>query len=173
MTRRCWIRSLTIVMSVALVCYSAGSKEPAMLSVESFAKARAFIESTGRPLERARFKVHFEHGSSQAVIAELAKFQNADGGFASYLESDNRWSGSSPMATMIGLRILNEVNAPVGDVHVQAAVKYLLASFDDRKGYWHAIPKEANAAPHAPWWHVHDEIGKCEIRGSLTRSHWI
>lgn len=57
---------------------------------------------------------HLEHGSRDEVIAELAKFQNGDGGFAPYLESDNRWHGSSPMATMIGLRMLNQVSASDG-----------------------------------------------------------
>ena len=138
-----------------------------MLSPESFARAKAFIERTGRPLERARFRFHFEHGNSDLVIVELAKFQNADGGFASYLESDNRWSGSSPMATMVGLRILNEVKAPAENAHVQAAIRYLLASFDNQKGYWYAVPKEANTAPHAPWWHVHDDTGKCEVESPV------
>jgi hypothetical protein len=138
-----------------------------MLSAAAFAKASAFIKNTGRPLERALFAFHFEHGSRDTVIAELAKLQNADGGFASFLESDNRWTGSSPMATMIGLRILNVVGAPVEDSHVQAAVRYLLASFDQKAGYWHAQPKEANAAPHAPWWEYKDAIGKCDVESPV------
>jgi hypothetical protein len=138
-----------------------------MLSAESFIRAKAFIEHTGRPLEQALFHFHFEQGSADQVIAELAKFQNADGGFATYLESDSRWNESSPNSTRVGLRILNEVKAPVQNAHVQAAVKYLLANFDESKGYWHALPKEANAAPHAPWWHVHEDTGKCEVESPV------
>ena len=134
-----------------------------MLSAASFAKAKAFINSTGRPLDRARFRFQFEQGSPSDVIAELAKFQNPDGGFATYLESDSRWTGSSANGTRVALKILADVNAPPQDPRVQAAVKYLLATFDQSTGTWRALPKEANAAPHAPWWHVHEDTGKCDV----------
>jgi hypothetical protein len=134
-----------------------------MLSPASFAKAKDFILTTGRPLDRARFRFHFEQGSARDVITELAKFQNPDGGFATYLESDSRWTGSSPNGTRVALKILTDVRAPSNDPHVQAVVKYLLATFDEHTGTWHALPKEANAAPHAPWWHVHEDTGKSDV----------
>lgn len=138
-----------------------------MLSAEAFARAKSFISKNGRSLERALFAFHFEHGSSDLVIAELAKYQNPDGGFGSYLDGDTRWRGSSPMGTMIGLRILNEVKAPAENSHVKAAINYLLSTFDDKKGYWHALPIEANAVPHAPWWDVHRDTGKCEVESPV------
>jgi hypothetical protein len=134
-----------------------------MLGPDSFAKAKEFINRTGRPLERALFRFQFEQGSAAEVIAELAKFQNPDGGFATYLESDSRWPGSSPNGTRVALKILNEVKAPTQDAHVQAAVRYLLATFDEHSGTWRALPKVANTAPHAPWWNVHEESGKCDV----------
>lgn len=169
MSRKRWSHACAIATLVAVgaVRYPARTEKPAMLSPESFAKAKEFIDRTGRPLERARFRFHFEQGSAGSVIAELTKFQNPDGGFATYLESDSRWTGSTPMATRVGLHILNEVNAPPQDPHVQAAVKYLLANFDQSNGYWHALPKEANAASHAPWWHVHEDTGKCEVESPV------
>ena len=142
---------------------SAQTKEHAMLSADSFTKARDFINRTGRPLERARFKFHFEQGSASQVIADLAKFQNPDGGFATILESDSRWTGSSPNGTRVALKILTDVKAPADDPHVRAAVKYLVATFDQNSGTWRALPKEANSAPHAPWWHVHEDSGKCDV----------
>jgi hypothetical protein len=66
-----------------------------MLSGAAFVGAETFIYKTARPLERALFAFYFRNGSRDAVIAELAKFQNNDGGFASCLESDTRWCGSS------------------------------------------------------------------------------
>jgi Prenyltransferase and squalene oxidase repeat len=134
-----------------------------MLTPASFAKAKDFITRTGRPLERARFRFHFEQGSAADVIAELAKFQNSDGGFAAYLESDSRWTGSSPNGTRVAMKILTDVKTPPQDPRVQAAVKYLLSTFDERTGTWRALPKEANTAPHAPWWHVHEDTGKCDV----------
>ena len=66
----------------------------------------------------ADFAFHFAHGSREAVIGELAKFQNNDGGFASCLESDTRWCGSSPLGAMKALRILTEVGAPTNDPQI-------------------------------------------------------
>lgn len=134
-----------------------------MLSAASFAKAKDFINRTGRPLDRARLRFDFEQGSRDQVLAELSKFQNPDGGFATYLESDSRWTGSSPNGTRVALKILTDVKAPPQDPRVQAAVKYLLATFDKSTGTWRALPKEANAAPHAPWWNVHEDTGKCDV----------
>ena len=143
------------------------NEQSTTLNLEAFAKARAFIKSTARPLEQALFDFHFAGGSREAVIAELAKFQNKDGGFASDLESDTRWSGSSPLGTMKALGILNEVQATDKDIHVQAAVRYLLSDFDDKRGLWHALPKEANSSPHAPWWNVSADTGKCEVESPV------
>jgi hypothetical protein len=158
------VTALPYLFGIAL---STAAPQPGMLSADAFARAGSFISSTGRPLERVLFALHFAHGSRDAVIAELAKYQNRDGGFASDLDGDTRWSGSSPMGTMIGLRILNEVKAPAEDSHVQAAIRYLLANFDDKKGYWQALPKEANRAPHASWWNVREDTGKCEVESPV------
>jgi hypothetical protein len=171
MTQKRLIYSFAIVMAVVALAVatwcSAQSKEALMLSASSFAKAKDFINRTGRPLERARFRFHFEQGSATDVITELAKFQNPDGGFATYLESDSRWAGSSPNGTRVALKILTDVKAPANDPRIQAAVKYLLATFDEHIGGWRALPKEANSAPHAPWWNVHEDTGKCDVDSSV------
>ena len=156
-----------ILGSVAVPRFALPDKQATILSAEAFARASAFINHTARPLERSLFAFHFAHGNKNAVIAELAKFQNSDGGFASYLERDVRWHGSSPMATRIGLGILNEVDAPAADMHVQRAVQYLRSTFDYGKGYWHALPREVNTAPHAPWWHFDEKTGKCEVESPV------
>ncbi|HEY2823613.1 MAG TPA: prenyltransferase/squalene oxidase repeat-containing protein [Candidatus Acidoferrum sp.] len=153
----------SVAAAVAITWCATQAKEPTMLSADSFATAKAFINRTGRPLDRARLRFHFEQGSRDEVIAELAKFQNPDGGFATYLESDSRWTGSSPNGTRVALKILSDVKAPPQDPRVQAAVKYLLATFDKSTGTWRALPKEANSAPHAPWWNVHEDTGKCDV----------
>lgn len=162
-----WIHWLAIATSAVAAFAATGSlaktKESMMLSAKSFASAKDFVDRTGRPLERARLRFHFEHGSADDVIAALAKFQNPDGGFATYLESDSRWTGSSPNGTRVALKIFSEVNASPQDPHIQATVKYLLATFDGPTGTWRSLPKEANTAPHAPWWHVHEETGKCDV----------
>src|ERR1700761_9198331 len=137
------------------------------LSHESFDRAAAFIRTTGRPLDRARFSFHFENGTRESVLAELAKYQNADGGFQSLLESDTRWTGSSGLGAMKALRIFDEVGAPPSDPRVQALLKYLVSTFDPKTGGWHALPLAANGAPHAAWWEVQQASGRSEVESPV------
>ena len=90
------VMGVTLLLSVAATRATRGGAEDMpdqKLSRESFERAVNFIRTDARPLDRARFAFHFENGGRDAVIAELAKFQNADGGFQSLLESDTRWMG--------------------------------------------------------------------------------
>jgi hypothetical protein len=127
------------------------------LSREQFARARDFLHSQGRPLDRATFELEFESGTVDAVLTELRKFQNPDGGFGQALEPDVRTPSSSALCTEMGLRYLMEWGVPADHPMVQAAVKYLLHSFDAESQVWRVIPEDANDHPHAPWWH--DEAG--------------
>ena len=51
------------------------------LTKPEFEQAANYLRTQARPLERALFAYHFEGGPIDTVYAELAKFQNADGGF--------------------------------------------------------------------------------------------
>jgi len=65
------------------------------LSREAFDRARQFLKTQARPLDRAMFEYRFEGASAESVIAELARFQNDDGGFGRALEPDLRTPDSS------------------------------------------------------------------------------
>ncbi len=127
------------------------------LTAERFEHARDFVKSQARPLEKAIFTLEFEGGSVSNVLAQLAKFQNSDGGFGQALEPDVRTPLSSSLCTELGLRYLAEWHTPAEHPMVKIAVKYLLDSFDADTQAWRVIPEDANAYPHAPWWH--DEAG--------------
>ena len=58
------------------------------LSHEAFDRARQFLKTQARPLDRALFEYRFEDGPIEPVIEELARFQNDDGGFGNGLELD-------------------------------------------------------------------------------------
>ena len=60
------------------------------LATESFERARRFLKTEARSLERTLFERHFEAGPAGAVLAALAAFQNDDGGFGRALEPDVR-----------------------------------------------------------------------------------
>ncbi len=120
------------------------------LSKESFEKAKKWIEEKARPLEKARLRFHFEKSDINEVITELAKFQNADGGFGHALEPDLRTPDSSVLATSLALQILNTLSVD----------SYLLRNYDSENMSWRIIPPSAQNFPHAPWWDQADQKEK-------------
>lgn len=132
------------------------------LSRNAFDRARLFLRTESRPLERVLFEVHFEAASAERVATELAAFQNRDGGFGRALEPDLRTPSSSALATSIALRILKDLRCPAGHSMVRRSVQYLLNTFDDIARVWRVAPHDTNDHPRAPWWR--DE------NGSLART---
>ena len=51
------------------------------LSKDHFLKARDFILTNARVLERRMFQFHFEMGSSEGVFYAVYAYRNPDGGF--------------------------------------------------------------------------------------------
>ena len=128
------------------------------LAQDGFRRAIAYLKTRARSLERALYCCHFEEGSEDAVVNELLRFQNTDGGFGHALEPDVRTPSSSALATGIALRTIVELDCPEGDELVPSAIDYLLSSLDRKTLTWRVVPYDANNFPHAPWWH--DEDGR-------------
>jgi hypothetical protein len=122
-----------------------------MVMSEQFTRARAYLFDYGRPLDRERFRYHFESGSAAAVVDELAAYQNADGGFGHALEADSRTAASSPIATSTAFHVLREIGLPDGDL-ARRALAYLAATYHSDRAVWEMVTPEVESAPHAPWW---------------------
>jgi hypothetical protein len=123
------------------------------LSREAFERARQFLRAQARPLERALFEYHFEGSMVERVFAELAYFQNDDGGFGHALEPDLRTPSSSALATGIGLHLLQELGCSMNHPMVRRAASYLIATYRADLQAWPVAPADTNSFPHAPWWH--------------------
>jgi hypothetical protein len=137
------------------------------LTRADFDRAKGFIRAHARPLDRSLFVYHFQSGSVDQVIAELVRFQNADGGFGHGLEPDFRLGASSALATTVAFQVLRELGVPSEDPTVGSGIAYFLASFDTVKRKWPSTPKELNDEPHAPWWHHDGDRGN-----AIDRSGW-
>ncbi len=117
--------------------------------------AKSFVLENARPLELAVYKYCFANESNQAVINELVKFQNPDGGFGNALEADFFNPNSSPIATNDAVMTLYRVNALYRDSDiVKGIVKYLNShdSFDEEKKRWLFAIDSNKDFPHAIWW---------------------
>lgn len=124
------------------------------LPPEAFARARAFLEERGRPLDTARFRHAFGHGDAAGVLDALRAYQNEDGGFGRALEPDCRAPHSSVLATMLALRALQELEVTVDEPLLTGAAHWLQAHLhtDLDGSVWPFLPPQAEAYPHAPWW---------------------
>ncbi len=114
-----------------------------------------FVLQNARPLELAVYKYFFENESNQAVIDELLKFQNSDGGFGNALEPDFFNPNSSPIATNDAIITLSRVNALDRDSDIlKGIVRYLEScdSFDGDKKRWLFAIDSNKDYPHAIWW---------------------
>lgn len=116
-------------------------------------KAGAFLAEQGRDLERARFAYHFGDGSRDAVIAALAAYQNADGGFGNALEVDIKAPDSNPFATELALTISIQDGISGDSELLQRAVAYLEAT-QHEDGDWRFTPAiyEHELAPWFAAW---------------------
>ena len=117
-----------------------------------------YLTDNCRLLEKKLFDYHFKGASTKDVIFALKLYQNKDGGFGQGLESDFRLPDSSPMATSIGLRILNslEKTEKSRDM-IKKAIKYLESTYNKKRKGWYAVPETVNDHPHTPWWHFDKE----------------
>lgn len=122
----------------------------ARLTRDRFEAARAFMRAQSHPIDLALWALAFEEGGGDAVIAALAPFQNADGGFGHGLEPDLATPASSAIATSVGLRHLVRAGAPASHPMVVRAMSWLAAKHTD--GVWPIIDAHVDDAPHAPWW---------------------
>lgn len=122
------------------------------LGEAGLARAREFVMTSARPLDRARWLHLVEGGPAAPVVEELEAFQNDDGGFGHGLEPDFRTAASSALATTVAFQVLRELSPGEGAEVAARAVSWLLAARDADTGGWSAVPPEVEDAPHAPWW---------------------
>lgn len=126
------------------------------LSKEAFNRAARFVKTHARALDGCLFEYSFENGPAEAVLDALRAYQNPDGGFGHAIEPDFRLPASSPMATSVGLQYCVAVGTSSDHPLVQAAVRYLVNSYQTGGDYWPATSLEVNNHPHAFWWHRED-----------------
>jgi hypothetical protein len=126
-----------------------------MTSTESvLARARTFLLSNGRVLERRLFEHLFEDGPRDAVLRALAAYRNRDGGFGHALEPDKRCSDSQPIDQDIALRVLDDAGF---DQEVARSIcDYLTAITTGEGGVPFVLPT-VRSAPRAPWWNTEDD----------------
>jgi len=122
------------------------------LSAPNYRRARDYLLTQARPLERALFAHEFEAGPRDAVLEALAAYQNPDGGFGRALEPDVRLPASSGIATLTGLDVLREIDADADEPQVRRALAWVVAAYDEDVPGWRSVPESVDDFAHAPHW---------------------
>ncbi len=80
-----------------------------MLSKEQFLKARDFILTNARMIERRLFDFHFGSGNIEGVYHAVYAYRNVDGGFGHGMEPDTASPESQPLFSIMALETLDEI----------------------------------------------------------------
>jgi hypothetical protein len=117
---------------------------------DTLSRAREFMLTHARLLERRLFEVEFAGADPASVAQAVQAYQNADGGLGHALEPDLRCPESQPLFVEMGLIALHE--AGCRDADLARAVCVFLQSAANEAGLVPPILETALASPHAPHW---------------------
>jgi len=117
---------------------------------EILAKARNFMLTDARLLERRLFEVRFEGASPASVGQVVRAYQNPDGGLGHAVEPDLRCPESQPLFVAFGLGTLEE--AGYRDVELATSICNFLDSISDDKGLIPFFLDSAYESPIASHW---------------------
>ncbi len=137
-----------------------------MSAASAMERAEEFIWNNARLIDRRRHEYHFRSGSREAVVAALAAYANADGGFGHALEPDLRSPESQPVFQEAGLRILDEVGFDAA--LVEGLLRYL-PTITTAEGGVPAVLPSAARYPRAPWWQPERQLpGRLMPTGAIA-----
>lgn len=131
-------------------------------------RAHDFLRVHGRPIDQARYAVHFAGGARAELLTALKRYQNADGGFGHGLEPDITAPDSNPFATELALAICREARIDATHPLLQHTVAYL-EEMQDADGGWR-FSAAVQVHPMAPWfagWSWPNLNPACVIAGLL------
>lgn len=115
-------------------------------------KARAFLATHARLIDRRRFELHLGRGRADDVLAALTAYRNADGGYGWGLEPDLRAPGSQPVGALHAFEVLEEAG-PAGGAPAVGLCDWLASVTLPDGGLPFALPiAAADAAGSAPFW---------------------
>ena len=114
-----------------------------------FNRARDFIYSNARLIERHLFSFQFEDGAADMVERALSGYQHANRLFGFGLEPDKRASAPQPVDQAFAMEILDAIGASRGRFEAICDSLHHLTNADGGLPFSH---QSVEAAPHAAWW---------------------
>jgi hypothetical protein len=112
--------------------------------------ARTFVHAEARLLEQRVVEALFDGADPGAVVAAVAAYRNADGGFGHGMEPDKRAPGSQPLDVEVAFERLSMVGEQAPELTVPA-FDYLASVANAEGAVGLAFPEIAEY-PHASHW---------------------
>jgi hypothetical protein len=97
------------------------------LSKSNFLKARGFILTNARMIERRLYHYHFENDNAYGIFHALYAYRNKDGGFGHGMEPDTASPESQPLFSIMALETLDEI----GLLNAEVLEKDFMPYFED------------------------------------------
>lgn len=111
-----------------------------------------YILSNARDIEKAKWNYLFNKGTKEAIVLELVKYQNSDGGFGKALEADILLPASSSITSTEAILIAYDYGLNCDEPWFKSLLNYFEKTIENIPSFWEKVPKEVEDFPHAPWW---------------------
>jgi hypothetical protein len=104
------------------------------LSKTNYLKARDFMLTNARMIERRLFHFYFENGSVEGVYHAVFAYRNSDGGFGHGMEPDTASPESQPLFSIMALETLDEVGYLNKDIILKDFMPYFKSITTEKGG---------------------------------------
>ncbi|MFY0652102.1 MAG: hypothetical protein JXQ96_08725 [Cyclobacteriaceae bacterium] len=112
------------------------------LSKNNYSKARDFILTNARMIERRLFQYHFENDGPEGAFHAIYAYRNSDGGFGHGMEPDTASPESQPLFSIMALETLDEVAYLNSDLILKDFMPYFESITTEKGGIpWMLRPK--------------------------------
>lgn len=112
------------------------------LSKSNYIKAKNFILTNARMIERRLFQFHFENDSAEGVFHAVYAYRNTDSGFGHGMEPDTASPESQPLFSIMALETLDEVGYLTKDIILNDFMPYFESVTTEKGGIpWMLLPK--------------------------------
>ena len=112
------------------------------LSKANYLKARDFILTNARVIERRLFQFHFENDNPKGVFHSVYAYRNSDGGFGHGMEPDTASPESQPLFSIMALETLDEVRYLTKEIILNDFMTYFESVTTEKGGIpWMFRPK--------------------------------
>ena len=112
------------------------------LTKANYKKAKDFILTNARMIERRLFQFHFENDHPEGVFHAVYAYRNSDGGFGHGMEPDTSSPESQPLFSIMALETLDEVGYLTKELILNDFMPYFESITTDKGGIpWMLRPK--------------------------------